>query len=301
MALLSHRQGWWLAVLLCLFPCLFSASNTSDTPAATYRSGASEVRIAFFATDENGTVVQILNRDDFAVVDNEIVVRDFRSLTPVAETPLDVVLLVDTSQSVAPRFRETVENVRRLSEAMPLSSSDELSVIAFSGVRSRILCSGNCRSEEARESIRALRAENNTPLYDAMTEVAEILAARRKPDVRQIIVLFSDGNDTISRASDREALSAIIATGAVLYGVSSDASSDNTRIEKLAEATGGRLLLWNSDKMVDQILAEQRASYIVSYALPSREKGFHSLRILPKHNLNLQFHCRRGYYYDEVR
>jgi hypothetical protein len=40
---------------------------------------------------------------------------------------------------------------------------------------------------------------------------------------------------------------------------------------------------------------------VVSYALPSRQKGFHSLRILPKHNLNLQFHSRKGYYYDEVR
>jgi len=44
------------------------------------------------------------------------------------------------------------------------------------------------------------------------------------------------------------------------------------------------------------VLADLRASYVVTYQLPSRSAGFHALRILPKHNLNLRFHCRRGYF-----
>ena len=101
-------------------------------------------------------------------------------------------------------------------------------------------------------------------------------------------------------ASAREALSEILKAGAVLYAVIQD-SSDDGPLESVAEATGGRLLPGRGVDVVEEILAEQRASYVVSYALPSHQKGFHSLRILPKHNLNLEFHCRRGYYYDEVR
>ena len=257
--------------------------------------------MAFFATDESDHLVESLGRDDFAVVDGETVVRDFRSLARSSETALEIVVLVDTSQSVEKHFRGIVGDVSRLATAVPSDGTDELSVVTFAGAHSRLLCARDCASSWAQENIRALRAEGNTPLYDAMIEVASNLTARRRPDVRQIVILFSDGNDTISRASAREALNELMTTGAVVYAVSADSSSANRRLEEIAEATGGRLLVWGGVNVLETILAEQRASYVVTYLLPSRDKGFHSLRILPKHNLSLQFHCRRGYYYDEVR
>lgn len=300
MALLSHRQGWSLAVLLTLFPCLFSATNTSDAPVVTYRTGTAEVRVPLFATDENDRLIQTLAADDFAVVDDGIVVRDFRSLVRASETALDIVVMIDASESVQRHFRETAEGVGKIVAGAPLTSQDELSVIAFAGTQSRVICAGNCRSAEAQRNIVELRAEGATPLYDAMTAVAHDLTSRQKPDVRQVVILLSDGRDTISGASARDALGEILKAGAVLYAVSQD-SSDDSPLESMAEATGGRLLPWRGVDVVEEIMTEQRASYVVSYALPSHQKGFHSLRILPKHNLNLQFHCRRGYYYDEVR
>jgi hypothetical protein len=71
----------------------------------------------------------------------------------------------------------------------------------------------------------------------------------------------------------------------------------------MADATGGRSFSAQDDvtDVLEAALADLRASYVVTYALPSHAAGFHSLRILPKHNLNLRFHCRRGYFYDEVR
>jgi hypothetical protein len=71
----------------------------------------------------------------------------------------------------------------------------------------------------------------------------------------------------------------------------------------MAEATGGRSFSVQDDAadVLEAALADLSASYVVTYPLPSRMAGFHSLRILPKHNLNLRFHCRRGYFYDEGR
>jgi Mg-chelatase subunit ChlD len=133
MASLSHRQSWSLAVLLAVFPCLLRAGAENDAPKITYRTGTSEVRVTFFATDENNRLVQAIDRNDFAVVDGDIVIRDFRSLTRSDETGLDIVVLVDASESVAPRFHAIAEEVLRLISRN--HSGDDLSIITFAGLR----------------------------------------------------------------------------------------------------------------------------------------------------------------------
>ena len=64
MASLSHRQGWSLAVILTIFPCfLFSGSGSGgNNPQITYHTGTSEVRVAFFATDQNGRLLYASGR-----------------------------------------------------------------------------------------------------------------------------------------------------------------------------------------------------------------------------------------------
>jgi hypothetical protein len=37
----------------------------------------------------------------------------------------------------------------------------------------------------------------------------------------------------------------------------------------------------------------------VTYHLPNHSSGFHQVRILPTHNLNLQFRSRSGYYFPD--
>ena len=122
------------------------------------------------------------------------------------------------------------------------------------------------------------------------------------------MILFSDGNDTISRASAREALEAMLSSGAMLYSVNVDASggafsTGSLLLQQMSEATGGRSFSARDgvSDVLRAILDDLRAAYVVTYSLPTHQPGFHSLRILPKHNLNLRFHCRRGYYYDQNR
>src|SRR5271157_4754418 len=113
--MLSH---WHIpSALLALFIMTYAspaddANGFSDLP--TYRSNVSEVRVTFFATDENNHALATLTKSDFAVVDNERVVRNFRSFTHSDETLLDVVALVDLSESVAPRVRVAMRAVLQL-------------------------------------------------------------------------------------------------------------------------------------------------------------------------------------------
>lgn len=306
MAMLSHWQALSWALLLLVFPSLSVAAGPGDSSIPTYRTQTSEVRVTFFATDEHSRPLDRITSDDFAVVDNEMVVRDFRSLTRAQETALNISLLMDTSGSVAPRFNRTRSGVLQLLSQRANHSGDNLSLITFSGLHPAVLCSGDCENPGAEQRVLALKPAGPTPLFDALTYAAGFIAKRRTPGVREVLILFSDGNDTISMASAREALDAVISAGAILYviqPVKTRLPEGNSALEQIAGATGGRSFAMQRDTVaaLDRVLADLRASYVVTYKLPSRFVGFHSLRILPKHNLNLQFHCRRGYYYDEAR
>src|SRR5271166_6247614 len=102
-------------VVVCLVLLGASASRSSaESPGPTYRSTVSEVRLTFFATDERNHSADTLQKNDFAVVDNERVVRDFRSFSVSSETKLDVVVLIDSSQSVLPHFKDEISNVLQL-------------------------------------------------------------------------------------------------------------------------------------------------------------------------------------------
>jgi VWFA-related protein len=303
MALLSHRQGWWLAGLITVFPCIFSTPSTNENPNIAYRTSTSEVRVTFFVTDENERLIANVTTNDFAVVDDETVVREFRSYSRANNAPLDVEVVVDASESVARSFHRTVESVRSLMQESSLSSGDRFSIVTFAGLQSALFCANDCANTFARKRLDLLKAGGATPLFDTLVRVSDDFSGRQTPDLRQILILFSDGNDTISRTSAREALDDLMANGVVLYGVNSgeNTSGSGTLLEQMAEATGGRVLQGSDANLLQTILAEQRASYLVTYELPSRTRGFHALRILPRHNLNLHFHCRRGYYYDDIR
>ena len=288
------------ALLLFLLPGFVSAG---DGPAATYHTTVSEVRARFFATDKNNHLVDTVREDDFAIVDDGIVVREFKSLTRLGDTALDVVILVDASESVAPRFSAIVSQALELVRRGESHTGDNISVVSFAGLQPAVICTRNCRTDTATESLLSLRAAGATPLYDALAYGAKLLSSRRTPGVRPVLILFSDGGDTISKASAEDALQAVIASGALLYAVDTnkpgDTSQGSAALMQLADATGGGYVPIGegATKVLQTALADLAVSYVVTYRAPSPTVGFHSLRILPKHNLNLRFHYRNGYYY----
>jgi VWFA-related protein len=303
------------SVLLALFAltCASAADDTNHSSGLpTYRSTVSQVRITFFATDENNHALETLTKSDFAVVDNELVVRNFRSFTHSDETSLDVVALVDLSESVAPRFRVAMSAVLQLVAREQSIPDDNIAVLSFGGtfggMRPAILCSSGCRASDSVSRLLAVKSSGTTPLFDALIVGADFISHRRRAGVRPVLILFSDGNDTISLHSPREALDAVLAGGFLIYsvdmGTSANQSTGSTFLRQVSEATGGRYFSLRFSQqdgaatVLNAVLEDLRASYVVTYDLPSHQSGFHSLRLLPTHNLNLTFHSRNGYYYE---
>jgi hypothetical protein len=137
---------------------------------------------------------------------------------------------------------------------------------------------------------------------------ADFISHHRRAGVRPVLILFSDGNDTISLHSPREALEAVLDEGALIYsvdmGTSENQTSGSTFLRQASDATGGRYFSLRfspqdgAAAVLNAVLEDLRASYVVTYDLPSHQAGFHSLRLLPTHNLNLRFHSRNGYNYE---
>ncbi len=298
-----------LAFLLLLAASYGSAAEGSSSPSGrpTFRSSVSEVRVAFFATDGNSEPVERVTNSDFAVIDNGMVVHTFRSFARSDETALDLVALLDVSESVAPRFRAAMNDVLQLVSREQSVPDDHIAVLSFGGLHPAILCASTCRTSAAANKLLSVKSSGLTPLYDGLSFGADFIAKRRRQGLRPVLILFSDGLDTVSVHSAREAMDAALASGAVVYavdiGTSRKGSDGAAFLRSLSDATGGRYFSIREGvaTVLESILADLRASYVVTYELPRKQAGFHSLQLLPTRNLNLKFHSRSGYYYESVR
>jgi VWFA-related protein len=193
---------------------------------------------------------------------------------------------------------------------------ENIAVLSFGGasggIRPAILCSSGCRASDSVSKLLAVESGGTTPLFDALIFGADFISHHRRAGARPVIILFSDGNDTISWHSPREALEAVLAEGVLIYsvdiGTSANQSSNQTMgsmfLRRVSDATGGRYFSLRFSQqdgaatVLNAVLEDLRASYVVTYDLPSHQDGFHSLRLLPTHNLNFTFHSRNGYFYE---
>jgi VWFA-related protein len=281
---------------------LSTPSGSEESPSVTYHSTVSEVRLVFFATDEHNHSVERLRSDDFAVIDDEQVIRDFRSFTSAALIKLDVIVLIDSSESVLPRFQQEITDVLQLISQCPWGPGDNVSVLSFSGTETQLVCAGNCRSSLTADRVASSPRGGATPLFDALQIATTSLMERRQPDVWPVVILFSDGNDTISKASLHEVLEKILATGAQVYAVDVSRpglpSNGTATLQRIADASGGRRVGIGEGavKIFDDVIDDLHSALVVTYVPPKSGSDFHSIRILPTRNLNLQFRSRSGYY-----
>jgi VWFA-related protein len=281
-----------------------AVAQSTITPAElTLRSSVAEVRMTFSTTDQNNRVIATLQPRDFAIVDQNLVVREFRSFTRSEYTRMDVAVLVDASGSATSQFQQEMATALQVvapSDGLP---DEALSLISFRDLKSTVVCDGNCRSLTAAQAFPKIASGGQTPLYDSIVFGARLLARRNDPHTRKILLLFSDGADTISLKSLTDALNSALDSDVAIYSIDISPAPHvhpgTLVLRNLSFYTGGRYLPVEAGpaKILDAVLEDFHAAYTVSYRLPNHASGFHLVRILPTHDLGLQFHCRRGYYY----
>lgn len=286
-----------MAVALCSIR-LYAADETGYT----IRTSTNEVRLAFSASDRQGHVVKTLHASDVAVADNGAIIRQFRSFRTASESPLDLVILLDASESVASQIPTEIAEVESFVEDSAWGERDRVSILAFGGMRPQLLCARNCNRDVARVMLNTLRANGTTPLYDALFQAAEMLKENRDPESRPAMVLFSDGVDTISARSASDAVRAAQTLQAAIYAVNSRSmkiasNSGDAMLEYLAASTGGLSFGpgQNVATVLHMILDDLHSGYVLTYVLPKQSVGQHSVRILPTSDPRLHFRSRWAY------
>jgi Ca-activated chloride channel homolog len=296
----------WSSMVVGTMPGGASA-QTAVTPAEMiFRSDVSEVRMTFSTTDQNNRVIATIQPSDFAIVDQDRIVRDFRSFSRSEYTRLDVAVLVDASGSMTPQFRQELDDVVQLivhSDGVP---DESFLVVSFRDLKPAVVCDGSCRSLNTAAQFPVVTSGGQTPLYDSIVFASRMLARRGDLHSRKIVILFSDGADTISLASFTDAMDSALDNDVAIYSVDVSKTPHADRgtlvLRNFAVSTGGRYFPVEAGaaKVLDAFLEDFHATYTVAYKLPSHAAGFHLVRILPTRDLGLQFHCRRGYYYPST-
>ena len=280
------------------------AMATSDFVSAadgecTIRSNVSEVRVMFTAADAQGRRITQLWPQDVAVVDNDQIIRRFRSFGPVSETPLDVVILVDTSGSVTKQIEKELALVEAFVHRANWRNGDQVSILSFGGPKNSVICKGMCQHQSI--SLSNIAIGGLTPLYDAVIEALDLASEMRTENSRAAIVVISDGVDTYSNHSLQTAISAAQQAEARVYAINSHADSGDDRGEstllRMTEETGGVTFAEGrgTAEALSAILDDLRQGFLLTYESPHSMSVRHEIRVVPVMNPKLRFRSRKGY------
>jgi Ca-activated chloride channel family protein len=299
----------------------------------TISVSTTEVLLPVTVRDQSGKLVTGLKREDFRIFEDgrEQPLTDLE----LRQVPVDVVLMVDASSSVAGNledFRRAVEEF-----ADQLSPEDRISLVKFDD-RVELLQDWTRSRVQLRRSLRRISPGVFTRFYDAL-----MLAAREQfgdGQRRHAIVVLTDGIDSRrGYASLEMAMSALLQSGAGVYAISNtqierekkrseldtllasgsaavqfnqlrigdlreglrvlDASEKG--LERLAEVTGGRIFkpesFANLNSVYREVAEDLRSQYSIYYSPQdkARDGRFRRVRVEVR-NPQLRAKTRMGYF-----
>lgn len=234
------------------------------------------VNVFVTVTDNRGAPVAGLKQENFTIKEDgnaqKISIFDKES-----ELPLSIVLGVDTSLSTRKDLPLELASARRFVKAI-LRPVDGLSLYQFSEVVNEItpFTSDQKRIDRA---IGGIQHGAGTALYDALYLGSQALEKRQG---RKVMVFITDGGDTVSTTSYKDALREAQQAEAIVYSIiivpieasaGRDTGGEHALIQ-ISEDTGGRYFYANSETQLDaafkQISDELRTQYLLAY-YPSKK------------------------------
>lgn len=284
-----------MKILHCLALLLV---NAQDQP-VTFGVSSRLVEVYATVMDKGERPIRGLSPDAFEILDGgqpqELV--SFGS----SSDSLSLAVLLDTTGSM----RDALPVVKNATNLMidQLGKDDSVAIYGFSnGIE--LLQDFTQDKRAAKLTVRRLRAEGATALFDALARVSQDLTAR--PGKRAIVV-FTDGEDNSSVLNMESAVLRARKSGVPVYTIAQgDALKARTLVkalESLSENTGGKLFKAQKSSQMDEIFqsisADLQASYLLSYRPPKGSRGeWRSIRVLIKTEKTHKVHCREGYYAD---
>ncbi len=267
------------------------------------------VRVIATVKDPSGALVGSLEKADFSIRDNGVP-QQISIFEQRTEQPLSIALLIDNSGSTAKDLKYEVDSVARFLRALVREGNPQDAVGLYSFNYQIVQQHRFSRDVVSMErSLRGLKGEAGTALYDAIYLATGELQRR---EGRRVIVIVTDGGDTVSSKDFHAALEAAQLVDSSIYPIlvvpiENDAGRNvggENALTGLARGTGGRVFVPSlgtaMDRAFDQIIRELRTQYFLGYYpknVPLTKDRFHRLDVQVSRP-SLQVLTRSGYYGD---
>jgi Ca-activated chloride channel family protein len=264
------------------------------------------VNVFVNVTDSNGAIVGGLTRDDFAVSEDGRL-QTIAVFERQSELPLNLTLAIDTSGSVYKDRTQDTDAARRFVHAL-MRPQDQMSLIDFA-TDVRELTPFTNKVAQIDRGLERLHGDSATALYDAIYLGSERLGTK---EGRKVLVLISDGGDTVKGTTYNEALEMALRKEVMIYSIidvpieasaGRDIGGEHALIS-LAEQTGGKSFYVSAgglDKAFARVSEDLRTQYLLAYYPHNQEPGrnFHRLEVtIPRAGDSFNIRHRTGYYGD---
>ncbi len=275
--------------------------------AATFKSGVDLVSFAVTVSDKKGEFVTSLKEPDFEVYEDGVrQTLKFFSTGDSANSPigpLHLGVLFDISGSMDEDM--TMSRTAAIKFLTTLDDADDMTLVDFD-TEIRLARYTPADFPSLVERIRSRKAEGFTALYDA---VAVYLRSASTADGRKILVFYTDGGDNDSSISFSDVLTLLKASDVTVYTigflqhVGSAALELRSRLDRMAETTGGQsfapLSIKDLDGVYEKVRAEIRAQYVMGYqSTNTKQDGtWRKVEIrVPRGAKDIRIRTRKGYF-----
>ena len=274
---------------------------------ATFRSRVDEVNLVFTVTDKHGRFVKDLVKDDFKILDDNKPPRAVVSFRNETDLPLRLGLLVDASNSVRDRFRFEQESAVQFLNQNIRPRYDQAFVVGFDTTY-ELTQDFTDDTEKLTNGVRVLKPGGGTALYDAFYFACrdKLLKSQDETPARRAIVLLSDGDDNQSHVTREEAIAMAQRAEVIVYAISTNLSGQKGKgdkvLQRMAEATGGRVFFpFQISDVADffaEIENELRSQYALAYRPADfrRDGRYRTVTLVAQNKKDLRVRARPGYY-----
>jgi VWFA-related protein len=295
----------FLPVIWSQSPGAVNAPAEQDASGFTLRTAANEVHLVFTVTDKHGHYINNLKQNDFEILDDRKPPEKILSFHSETDLPLQVGLLIDTSQSVRDRFRFEQEAAIEFLNQTIRSDHDQVFVIGFA-LKPEVTQDFTGDTEKLSDGIRGLRPGSLTAIYDAVYYACrKLLEQSQAGPARRVIILLSDGVDNSSSVTREQTIEMAQRAEVSVYTISTSLTRSGGRgqknLESIAEATGGRSYVPRQITEVANAFAgiqeELRSQYAVSYkpAAFTLDQHYRTIEVQAQNRKGLRIRSRKGY------
>jgi Ca-activated chloride channel family protein len=260
--------------------------------------------------DKTKRFVVDLKQTDFEILEDKVP-QSIVSFVPLSDLPLDVAVLMDTSNSVKPKLKFEKEAAVSFLETMLTSRKDRALFATFDS-QVELHQDFTNRLDLLSGAIYKVKAQGETRMYDAIYQVCEEKMAA-SPGRRRAMVIITDGEDTVSEKTIHDAIDIAQRTETVIFAISTKAGGffgvergtvdrkEDKELKRMAEDTGGRAFFTAEvielERSFTAIARELRSQYMVAYD-PSNDNfdsKFRQIEVRLPGKKDLKIRTKRGY------